>query len=55
MVDMEYFRSKMTSDQFAAFSDFVGKDNFRVDEEDFEVFYPDVDYWVVERTNGLEP
>jgi len=42
-LDLNYLRNAMDSDDFQVFLNFVGEEAMEVNDEDFEVYYPDED------------
>ena len=41
VIAMEFFKTSMTPRVFDSFKNFIGEENFEIDLEDFDVFYPD--------------
>jgi len=44
-MDLDYYRSSMTSYEFRAYKDYIGEESFESDflPSDFETYYPDIE------------
>ena len=44
-MDLDYYRSSMTSYEFRAYIDYIGEESFESDflPSDFEMYYPDIE------------